>query len=65
MGDTVITGKVKAALLADSNVKGTDISVETNQGDVTLSGTVASQAQIDDALRIARGIDGVKMSKTN
>ncbi len=60
VGDTVITGKVKAALLADSNVKGTDISVETNQGDVTLSGTVASQAQIDDAVRIARGIDGVK-----
>ena len=60
VGDTVITGKVKAALLADSNVKGTDISVETNQGDVTLSGTAASQAQIDDAVRIARGIDGVK-----
>jgi hyperosmotically inducible protein len=58
--DTVITGKVKAAFLADSNVKGSDISVETHQGDVTLSGAVASQAQIDDAVRIARGIDGVK-----
>jgi len=58
--DTVITGKVKAAFLADSNVKGSDISVETKEGDVTLSGTVASQAQIDDAVRIARGIDGVK-----
>jgi hyperosmotically inducible periplasmic protein len=58
--DTVITAKVKAALLADTEVKGLDIKVETNQGNVSLSGTVNSQAQIDNALRITRNIDGVK-----
>jgi hyperosmotically inducible protein len=58
--DTVITAKVKAALLADTEVKGLDIKVETNQGNVSLSGTVSSQAQIDNALRITRNIEGVK-----
>jgi len=58
--DSVITAKVKAALLADSSVKGTDINVETSQGNVTLSGNVDSQAQIDSALRITQGINGVK-----
>ncbi len=58
--DTVITTKVKAALMEDSDVKGVDIHVETSKGDVTLSGTVASQAQIDKAVGIARGIEGVK-----
>lgn len=58
--DTVITGKVKAALLADTKVKGLEIKVETKSGDVTLSGTVDNQAQIDNALEITRGIDGVK-----
>ena len=58
--DTMITGKVKAALLADSEVKGLDIHVDTKDGDVTLSGTVDSQAQIDNAQRIAKTIDGVK-----
>lgn len=58
--DSVVTAKVKAALLADSEVKGTEIKVETNQGNVSLSGNVDSQAQIDSALRITRGIEGVK-----
>lgn len=60
MDDTVITGKVKAALLADSNVKGLEIHVDTKNGDVSLTGTVANQAQIDDALRITHSIEGVK-----
>lgn len=58
--DTVITTKIKAALLADSDVKAADIHVDTANGDVTLSGTAASQAQIDKAVGIVRGIEGVK-----
>ncbi|MFS0753587.1 BON domain-containing protein [Noviherbaspirillum sp. 1P10PC] len=60
LGDSAITGKVKAALLADAEVKGTDINVETNKGDVMLSGFVESQAQIDKAATLAKNIDGVK-----
>src|SRR5580704_19175465 len=42
MDDASITAKVKAALMADSQMKATQISVETNQGTVQLSGTVDS-----------------------
>ena len=55
-----MTGKVKALLLADSEVKGTDINVETNKGEVMLSGFVESQAQIDKAAKLAGGVEGVK-----
>lgn len=60
LSDSAVTGKVKAALLADAEVKGTDINVETNKGEVMLSGFVESQAQIDKAASLAKNIDGVK-----
>ena len=60
LSDAAVTGKVKAALLADADVKGTDINVETNKGDVMLSGFVESQAQIDKAATLAKTIEGVK-----
>lgn len=59
VGDTWITTKVKASLLADDDVSGLEIDVETVNGVVTLSGDVASQAQIDEAKRIASEIEGV------
>ncbi|HEV7929843.1 MAG TPA: BON domain-containing protein [Nitrosospira sp.] len=58
--DSAITAKVKSALLADPDVKGLDIKVETNKGEVQLSGFVDNQAQIDRAVSIARGVEGVK-----
>lgn len=57
--ETVITGKVKAALLADERVKGLDIDVETKQNEVMLSGFVDNQSQIDNAEKIAKNIEGV------
>ncbi len=59
MSDTWITTKVKADLLAESDVSGLDISVETANGLVSLSGDVENQAQIDRATAIATGIEGV------
>ncbi|MGY1458657.1 MULTISPECIES: BON domain-containing protein [unclassified Luteimonas] len=58
-GDTWITTKVKASLLADEDVAGLQIDVETLNGVVTLGGDVTSQAQIDEARRIASEIEGV------
>jgi hyperosmotically inducible protein len=58
--DGVITTKVKAALLADSGVKSSDISVVTRDGVVQLSGFVDNQTQIDRATEVARGVEGVK-----
>ena len=57
--DTWITTKVKASLLADTETAGTDIQVETNNGVVALSGQLDSQAEVDAAKRIVRGIEGV------
>lgn len=57
--DTVITSKVKAALLADPDVSGTAIQVETLRGDVQLSGFVKSPLQAQRALDLARRVEGV------
>lgn len=59
-GDAWITTKVKAALVADNDVKGMDINVSTNNGIVTLTGQVPTAAMRDKAVSIARNIDGVK-----
>lgn len=57
--DSIVTSKVKSALLADPDVKSFDLKVETRKGEVLLSGFVANQAQIDRAIAIARGVPGV------
>lgn len=59
VSDTWITTKVKSSLLADSDVSGTKIEVDTVDGVVFLTGNVESQAQVDEAKRIAAEIDGV------
>lgn len=58
--DSIITTKLKTALLADTTLKGSDISVETRSGEVSLSGTVTSPAQKDHAAKIAQALNGVK-----
>ncbi|MES2950834.1 MAG: BON domain-containing protein [Pseudomonadota bacterium] len=59
--DSIITSKVKAALLGDASVKSSDIAVVTRQGEVLLSGFVDSQIQMDKAVEVARGIEGVRL----
>ncbi|MFL1456891.1 BON domain-containing protein [Marinobacter sp. GN3S48] len=58
--DTVITTKVKAAIFNESTLKSAEINVETYKGVVQLSGFVSSQADIDTAVRVTRGVKGVK-----
>jgi hyperosmotically inducible periplasmic protein len=58
--DSVVTARVKSALMADANVKSFDIKVETRKGEVQLSGFVDTQAQIDQAVSVARNAEGVK-----
>ena len=59
MDDSAITAKVKAALVDHDNIKSTDISVKTDQKVVTLSGFVESQAQAEEAVKVAKGVEGV------
>lgn len=58
--DAAITAKVKTAFLADSDVKGLKIDVDTSNGVVTLTGTLDARANIQRAEDIAKKIDGVK-----
>jgi osmotically-inducible protein OsmY len=57
--DTTITTRVKTSMLNDPAVGGTSIDVDTYKGVVTLSGRVKSQAEHDQALALARKVEGV------
>jgi hyperosmotically inducible protein len=59
VNDTVLTTKVKAALVGDRAVKARDIEVETKDGVVQLSGFVDSEDAKTAALMRARSVDGV------
>ncbi|PKN18969.1 MAG: transporter [Deltaproteobacteria bacterium HGW-Deltaproteobacteria-6] len=63
--DSVITTKIKSMLAADDLLKSFQISVETYQGTVQLSGFVNSQKAVDKADEIARSVKGVKSVKNN
>lgn len=58
--DTVITTKVKAVIFNDSDLKSSEINVETFKGVVQLSGFVTSQSDINRAVDLAEGVKGVK-----
>ena len=58
--DGTITTEVKAKLLNDGVTKGIAVSVETFQGQVTLTGAVDSPQQKDKAGQIAASVKGVK-----
>lgn len=58
--DTVVTTKVKTALLADDTVKGMDIKVTTVGGEVQLSGVVDTQVQMDRAVEVAKAVEGAQ-----
>ena len=60
VGDTVITTKVKAALLNDRRFHSAEINVETYKGDVQLSGFVSSESVANNAQKVAGSIEGVK-----
>jgi hyperosmotically inducible periplasmic protein len=64
--DEWITTKVKGQLLSDHSVeRGSDISVKTRDGVVTLYGTASSKNAFDHARDIARHVKGVKSVDTS
>ena len=63
--DTVITTKVKAAILNEETLKSAEINVETFKGVVQLSGFVNSEADIAKAASVARGVKGVTSVKND
>lgn len=57
--DTWITTKVKTELLANRDVSGLEIDVDTVDGVVHLSGEVDTQAEADTAASVAKTVEGV------
>jgi hyperosmotically inducible periplasmic protein len=58
--DTRITAKIKSKLVADKNLSALKISVDTTNGVVTLSGSVASHEEIGQAMLLALETEGVQ-----
>lgn len=58
--DTDISNRVKHALQGDNILKSYDIMVTSNDAAVELSGIVKMQSEIDQALRVATAVAGVK-----
>ncbi|MBK7313314.1 BON domain-containing protein [Candidatus Aalborgicola defluviihabitans] len=65
LDDTVMTTKVKTALLGDESIKGFDIKVVTRKGTVQLSGFVDNQTQLDRAVYVAHNVEGVTAVENN
>jgi len=63
--DSLITGKIKAALVADPELKASEINVETYKGTVQLSGFVGKPEDIPKAVQLARDVKGVKSVKND
>lgn len=58
-GEAWLSTKVKAALLADGDVKGLDIKVRSEADVVTLEGEVPSEAMKARAIELAADVEGV------
>lgn len=57
--DASVTASVKGKYLVDDTLKGLQISVDTNQGVVTLTGSVQNESAKALATQIAQGVEGV------
>ena len=63
--DAAITDRVKTAISNEPGLKGTKVSVSTNEKVVHLSGTVKSRGERAMLIAVARKVEGVKALKTD
>ena len=63
--DSVITTKVKAAILNEPTLSVAEINVETFKGSVQLSGFVSSTTAMNKAVEVTRHVGGVKSVKND
>ena len=63
--DTAITTKVKTALLNEPGMESMKITVVTENGMVSLSGSADTQGKIETAIKLASAVEGVQNVKSN
>jgi osmotically-inducible protein OsmY len=61
--DSWLWFKTRAALMAADNLRDSTINVDVENDVVTLRGTVENKAQVAEAEKVAKGIEGVKSVK--
>jgi osmotically-inducible protein OsmY len=59
VSDSGLTAKIKGTLMEDEMTRFSDVSVTTNNGVVTLTGSVPDQEALKQVLTVARGAEGV------
>jgi len=64
LDDGSITAKVKQVLLNESSLQFSKITLFTEKGVVTLSGSVDSQTKIDKAVDLSASVEGVRSVKS-
>jgi len=63
--DAAITAKIKTRMIEDPVVKARKIDVDTTDGNVVLGGVVKTNAEVQRALEISRGVPGVKSVRSS
>jgi hypothetical protein len=63
--DSLITARVKAALLAEKGIPSLSIAVETYEGRVQLTGFVSAPDIVSRAGRVTAGVSGVRTVHNN
>lgn len=63
--DSSITSNLQTQYSSDKTLTGQNITVRSDNGSVTLNGTVDNQAQADYATNLARSMNGVSNVKSN
>jgi hypothetical protein len=58
--DLAITSKVEKLLTRDSQLKISNMIVNTYKGEVTITGSIPSQSDLDRASQLTRSVEGVK-----
>ncbi|RMF77996.1 MAG: BON domain-containing protein [Nitrospirae bacterium] len=63
--DSILAARVKAELLKSPVVRGLNIDVDVDLGVVYLNGVATSRREVEEAVRLARSVKGVRQVKNN
>lgn len=58
--DLEIAAKVRTALIGDENLSATQIETEVMNGEVVMLGMIRTKAEVDLAIKLAKGVEGVR-----
>lgn len=60
INDTWITAKIKGELATTKGIESTNVTVDTANGVVTLTGVLATETGVKKAIAVAKSVKGVK-----